>query len=148
MGRFGALVLLLVAGSAHAQALSSGATDNELYAAYCKGAMNGLEQEGNTEAPRIGQRFSSYLFSTGVMTDPRRRNAIMGLSAAMTHGLTDQRQCTVTVGACNQAILGSPDLSALRGLNDKRWPRLEACVNSNPACPRAMRCNGPDALPF
>lgn len=148
MCRLVTLVLLLLASFSHAQAQGSGATDNELYAAYCKGAMNGLEREGNTEAPRIGQRFYSYLLSTGVLTDPGRRSAMMGLSAAVTRGLTDQRQCTATVGACNQAILGSPNIAVLKSPNDKRLPRLEACMNSNPACPRAMRCIGPDALPF
>jgi hypothetical protein len=80
-----ALVLLLLAGSPPVQAQGSGATDNELYAAYCKGAMNGLDQAA-PQVQQMSQRFSGYLFTTGAMTDPRRRDAVLGIGAAMTRG--------------------------------------------------------------
>lgn len=147
MQRFMVLVLLLVTGSPHAQAQTSGATDNELYAAYCKGAMNGLNQ-GSAQVQQMSRRFSSYLFATGVMTDPQRRDAMLGIGAALARGRTDQQQCSATLLACNDAVnnaMRKPSIPAQKG---DRGLQLFACTERNPSCPRVARCMGPDALPF
>lgn len=143
-----ALILLLLAGSPPVQAQSSGATDNELYAAYCKGAMTGLDQ-GSVQVQQMSRRFSGYLFATGAMNDPRRRDAMLGIGAAMTRGRTDQQQCSATLLACddavNKAMLERPGTFARRG---EPGLQILACTERDPACPRATRCLGPDALPF
>jgi hypothetical protein len=101
-----AAVVLWTSAPAQGQ---SGATDNELYAAYCKGVMDAtLESMGapstnpqterlrqSTIAPfvQLRQRFQSYLLSTGVITDLQRENAVFGLTTATQRGQADQRQC-------------------------------------------------------
>ena len=54
------IALVIMTVPVHAQL---GATDNELYAAYCKGAMSALNQAG--DVLQASQRFSAYLFATG-----------------------------------------------------------------------------------
>lgn len=148
MRRFGMLVLLLMTVSTSADAESSGATDNELYAAYCKGAMSALDQE-NPNVQRLERRFAAYPWLTGVMTDPRRRSAVLGIGAAIARGRADQQQCTATLLACNDTtnnpMRENPGASAPKG---NPGLQLLACTERDPTCPRVMRCVGPDALPF
>lgn len=72
--RFWVTVLLLVASGSQAQAQGSSATDNELYAAYCKGAMEMLERDA-APVQLASRRFSAYLFATGVLNNPQRSSA-------------------------------------------------------------------------
>lgn len=144
MQRLMALFLLLLANSSYAQAQSSGATDNELYAAYCKGVVDGIGQ-ATAEGQAISRRFLGYLYATGVMTDPQRRNAIMGLGAATKRGSTDQQQCNVTMDACSEAILGGANVPLP---NNKRGSQVQACMIRDSHCQRSSRCFAPDALPF
>jgi hypothetical protein len=101
---------------APAPALAQGAaTDNELYAAYCIGVMNSSIEDmgGPSSNPQIEQmrqttiaplvqsrqRFQSYLISSGVITDYRRADAILGLATATQRGQADQQQCLAGIMA-------------------------------------------------
>lgn len=143
-----ALVLLLLASFPAVLTQGSGATDNELYAAYCKGAINGLDQAA-PQVQQMSRRFSGYLFATGAMTDPRRRDAVLGIGAAMTRGLNDEKQCSATLLACddavNKAMRERPDTFVQKG---EPGMQLLTCTERDPACPRTTRCLGPDTLPF
>jgi hypothetical protein len=104
-----------------------GATDNELYASYCKGVMdskiatvsalaappNGApltpeaEQQRQTAiapAAKAQQRFQSYLMSTGVLTDSERGDAFLGLLEAARRGQGDEKECLTGVFACRPAV--------------------------------------------
>ena len=140
MKRLTALIAVVFPLHGHAQ---SGATDNELYAAYCKGALSALNQAG--EVLQTSQRFSAYLFATGVLTDPTRRAAAMSLSSAFARGAAEQHQCNVVFSACSDSAFGKPGAAWPKG---NHVPQFQACVNQSSACERAMRCFQPDALPF
>lgn len=139
-------LLVMVGSSANAQ--GSGATDNELYAAFCKGAMSALDQ-GIPAVQQMEQRLTTYLWTTGAMTDPKRRNAVLGIGAAMTRGRTDQQHCSATLLACNDAINDAPrGKRSTPTLKGDPGLQLLACMERDASCPRVMRCQGPDALPF
>lgn len=144
MQRLGVLVLLVVVACLPAWAQGQGATDNELYAAYCKGVADGLDQ-GNAQVQQMSRRFSGYLFATGALTDPQRRNAVLGIGAATVRGRADQQQCTAMFGTCNDKIFGKPGTPVPRGNSAQQFL---ACMDRNPSCSRAMRCTAPDVLPF
>lgn len=144
MGRSGTLALLLMAACSGAFAQSSGATDNELYAGYCKGAVDAIGQ-ATAETERMSRRFSAYPWATGAMTDTKRRDAVLGIGAAIARGRADQQRCNATMDACSQTILGKPGSPLPK---DNRASQLQACISSDPSCPRASRCYTPDPLPF
>jgi len=150
------LAVCIDCGQAGAQV--SGATDNELYAAYCIGAIRNAESEPGHPAsdPKLEEqvhsagvalrqqllgRFSGYLAATGIFTDARRANAAISLYAAMTHGAADDQQAAATTSACERSLIGET--------NNRLWvSKYSSCVNLDPAVLREMRCVLPDNLPF
>lgn len=79
------LVLLLVMVGSSANAQGSGATDNELYAAFCKGAMSALDQ-GIPAVRQMEQRFAAYPWVTGAMTNPGSPSAAVELAVEIMTG--------------------------------------------------------------
>jgi hypothetical protein len=144
-----AAVVLWGSDSTQAQ---SDATDNELYAAYCKGVKDqqiyGLQhtpaptdsrQQQTVQQMRSNliasldqerRRFVEYLASTGALTSPARNDAIFGLATAMKRGEADARQC----GELMQQCLAKSNQSC---------PYF-----STPPCTLVNRCDRPDNLPF
>ncbi len=133
---------------------TAGATDNELYAAYCIGVLDdqiqGLRStfptaSGQKPIPELEQalqrqlapvmqsrqRFAGYLASTGALTDPARD--VWGLMVAQKHGREDYDQCLASLPQC--AVTTSVQANVV-------------CIRSLPPCSRASRCQLPDVLPF
>lgn len=129
-------------------------TDNELYAAYCVGAldeeMKGLRDtlilpSGQKANPTLEemlqhqiaplqqyrQRFAAYLASTGALINPALD--VFGLMVATTRGREDLKQCVANMPQCS----GTTSVKA--------WAE---CFMKFPACSRESRCQQPDALPF
>ncbi len=146
----------IAAGQAGAQGV--GATDNELYAAYCIGVIRNAEAQPGQPAsdPKLEEklraggaamrqqllrRFSGYLAATGIMIDPARSDALIGLYAAMTRGAADNQQATATSSACQKSLDGES--------NNRAWAnKYAACEYNDPAFNRVVRCVQPDSLPF
>lgn len=111
-----AAAFLLASVSADAQ---NGATDNELYAAYCKGTLDfQIEGAGGPTSPPLleqrrqellapllhqRQRFQAYLLSTGAITDPQRTESFFGLTAAIERGRSDVQRCFGAITTCQSA---------------------------------------------
>jgi hypothetical protein len=177
----------------------SGATDNELYAAYCKGVLDHeIEQLKPGEKPSVEnaerelkktrqdqinsgdfiphsspeelrqraqeaqaakertwenlqamqvesqnerKRFAAYLLATGVLTDPERTGASLGITVAMSQGRQDSKQCLATMSRCIDTNDTEKTLS-------EQQKNLETCVNTDPSCAKIWRCHKPDSLPF
>lgn len=151
----------------------SGATDNELYAAYCIGVMDERigtgapsadpqkeQYERSVTAPwvQLRQRFQTYLLSTGAIADPQRVDAALGLTAAARRGHTDMQQCLAALTTkCNRDACGyhystPSDPLGLRGPSPTQskciFEYLKTCQAQQPSCVRESRCDGPDTLPF
>jgi len=154
----------------------SGATDNELYAGYCKGALEtkiesskALATDPITEQQRqlviapyvkAQKRFQSYLLSTGILTDPQRGDALLGVLIATQRGQSDQKECIAeTLADCDPAAvchvhhdptpsdplnLNGPTAAEIQCIGDS----ISACRAKIPTCVRASRCDGADDLPF
>lgn len=116
-----------------------------------KASLPGQEAETGPDGPvmSFARILILPLFATGAMNDPRRRDAMLGIGAAMTRGRTDQQQCSATLLSCDDAVnkvmRERPGTFARRG---EPGLQILACTERDPACPRATRCLGPDALPF
>jgi len=141
-----AMVLLL-----HPARAQSNATDNELYAAYCKGFLdsmlappippgtdpNGYLAQQRAKMQQNDQRFTAYLLSTGALTDAQRTDASLGVVMAMNRGKADLAQCMQEGNSCHL------DLA-----DPKSGAQYNACVERLPACARVRRCHESDHLPF
>lgn len=171
------VVLIVSIATGHlAWGQSTGATDNELFAAYCMGDLdeqiNNLKRLATPDdfsqnqlkgflVPLLDrrQRFLSYLISTGVMGSSERSFALPGAMLAMQRGHIDEQQCMATMINCNPAAeceVVNHDMK-----NDPLWLRgpspaqnkcmgehLAACKAQQPGCSRLSRCDAPDNLPF
>jgi hypothetical protein len=164
--------------------ISGGATDNELYAAFCSGVLAEWESEAPRSDPKptlettereIRQmmppgmnsdelhrmaeaslarrlkdwneyqaqrapgdaarqaqqrRFTAYLMARGVLTDPTRAVAVLGITVATGQGRQAGKQCSAVISHCIEAPTAPAD-----------------CLSTEP-CPKVLRCSMPDALPF
>ena len=151
-------LFILVPLAGHPQ--SGRASDNELYAGFCAGALTQQLQDApanptpdtsipesvrrrlEEQRPAIlaslaerRQRFLSYLLSTGVFTDSRRMNDAFGVDVATQQGQSDFRSCSLTTKNCSRAILGEPNSPTPKG---NHTDALIACNDSNPACSRGF----------
>jgi hypothetical protein len=169
-----ALVATFALWASPAQA-QSGATDNELYAAYCKGSLDfQIEVAGGPTSPPLleqrrqeflapllqqRQRFQAYLLSTGAITDSQRTESIFGLTAAIERGRSDIQRCIGAMTACQNAaqcsalhVPNPSDPLNLRGPTTAEMKcigdRMSMCRDKEPSCARSRRCSGPDHLPF
>jgi hypothetical protein len=131
---------------AHGQ---GGPTDNELYAAYCKGvtdqqlAGRPAGDWGREITERENQRFTAYLLSTGALTDTRRDT--LGLVTAINRGKADQTQCMADFNACSQRVA---DSLRQNKISQKQADTMLGSCFSTAECTRAARCGGTDKLPF
>ena len=161
------IVIFAVATCARAHAQTSGATDNELYAGYCMGVARGAEQTGASNQQSVRDRrqdqsmrtlgavmrqqmigrFSGYLLGTGVLTDPLRTDAAIGVMVGMNSGQSDEQQCTATMAACYYSIYGPPG-APLPKDSRAAAENLGACNTRDAACIRVVRCLRTDNLPF
>jgi len=148
----GLLVFLISCGQAIAK--GSGASDNELYAAYCIGFIQSAEamphgkpspdpkveedsKEMQVANQRLLGRLYGYLAATGILTDPARKEAMLGIRDATNRGVADHGDFVATVTACLKSSDG-----AARPLN------FLSCLDKDPVNARSKRCFGPDNLPF
>jgi hypothetical protein len=166
------LIALSIVGASQGLAQNIGATDNELYAAYCVGVLH-LAQTNNSQPlqsdpgvpadvqQRIQRmrvenadklvsevsRFSSYLMASGALS---RSGAALGLSGATNQGRSDLEHCSKTEQQCSASIWGGPGSPyvPLRPHGDDRLTRMLACTDQDQSCSRSVRCFGPDNLPF
>jgi hypothetical protein len=136
-------------GTSAVAALGQGSpTDNELYAAYCKGVteqkLSGFVDFWLKDVlVKENQRFSSYLMSTGALTDPQRE--ILGLATAIKRGKSDNAQCMANFNACSQRITDSMHQNKISA---KQAQTMTGACFQTPECDREARCDRADNLPF
>jgi hypothetical protein len=126
-----AIGALIAVSGANAQIVPDIATDQELFAAYCTGAI--YREKGPAETVR----FRDYLASRGLFADPRRRSlmAIQGINVAAERGAADQNTCKNAHNACLSTCLSREN----REMSEVANCAAE-CTNSDPQCGRVSRC--------
>jgi hypothetical protein len=119
-------VTLFISGSALAQQID-GATDNELFAAYCVGALHSDHPTSSEEA-KI-QAFRAYLIARGATS--RSRFATQGLNIAVEQGLAQGKACNQLRESC-----------VTRCITDAKGS-IEEARDCNVSCD-AYKCEKPD----
>jgi hypothetical protein len=150
-----ALGLCLIVG-ANAQPLADVATDQELFAAYCLGAIitargdgsfSELEtllgrdaaQQTKERYSRKRSRFLGYLTARGLLSGSRRISAMRGARLAKERGQADTVRCTAKIDACVTKY-GSKRPYVQKNIDD--------CRDEEDACRTSARCYDDDRLPF
>jgi len=164
------LSIVLVTGPANSQ---PGATDNELYAAYCEGALReslqiaqtqphvadpaipkGMQDRGEqlrlaglAQITQQHERFLSYLFATGALPGLGRPGVALGILSAENQGAADEDHAIHRHAQCSDAIFGAPGTPP-RNQGAAGWVKLTRCQDADPVVRKVLRCLGPDNLPY
>ncbi len=125
------VMLLFVVMCSPAQGEGAGATDNELFAGYCFGMLQTMDQQSQFVKDTT-LRFRNYLVARGALGNPQRTQAGSGVLIAIGRGQAESRQCMRT-------CYDDPTMNG---------DAQRACTHQNQACQRGLRCFMPDALPF
>lgn len=123
--------------SATAQDMQQVATDQELQAAYCVGAL--IDSRDPIEQ-QTRERLRSYLAARGMLTVVRGPVATNGINLAAQRGNADAKACEPHEKSCT--------IDCQRQGN-ATTRCVASCALKNPACGRTYRClDGNPQLPF
>src|SRR5262249_18964989 len=157
------LIALLAVGLLSNSSVAQVATDNELFAAYCVGALSETQEPTSPESERYARidpsiarnleairklndqtkqrrlRFESYLAARGFQAN-RNDQAAAGVKLALQRGRNDGIQCGKSIDAC---ISSCNQISEI----DLFGKCLAPCGH-NDVCASTGRCHKADNLPF
>jgi hypothetical protein len=150
-----ALGWCLIVG-ANAQPLADVATDQELFAAYCLGAIIASQGDGSLSEietllgrdfaqqtkERYGRkrsRFLGYLTARGLLSGSRSISAMTGARLATERGRADTPRCSAKIAICVEKY------ASTRPYVQKN---VDDCRDEEDACRTSARCYDDDRLPF
>jgi hypothetical protein len=145
--------------AANAQPLPDVATDQELHAAYCLGAviaqeekdplkglalnpadpMAEVQQQVKETLDRHISRFREYLVARGLLSGERSISATTGVGLARERGQADVARCSMQINSCVSKY------SSQRPYVQKY---IENCRDEEDACRTYALCFKDDRLPF
>jgi hypothetical protein len=132
------VLFFVVTGAAGAQR-PKGATDNDLHAAYCIGALESVASPNNISGipyDKWVDQFRAYLKATMSRRDSAGE---MDVNAAWQRGRADSKECMARLNYCASIFLQG---------SSPNYDEYQACHLKNSFCLRQERCLGADNLPF
>lgn len=151
------LFLVLIVSFCPTPLAAQVASDHEIYAGYCMGALTGSKEnlpippsdlvdnkvvesykKIHRDIDQKIERFAAYLTARGFNNAGRNDAATAGVLSAKQRGKADQSACG---GVTNRCVLSCNS-------RDRSMTCETRCVNQDQRCRSVQRCEGPDGLPF